>query len=285
MLEQDSNTKKYKIEKGSVMETLIIPLYGKMKANELYPDLFVDKDPSSVFSKVEIDIEEPKPKIKLKIGAIMAGTRQFDLASECKDYLKTYEEASVVNLGCGLDTTFSLVSNGKARGYNIDFPDVIEVRNKIIGQRELEENIASDLLDYSWFEKINYDKNKGAVFFASGVFYYIKKEKVKELIQKMSIAFPNGRIVFDATNKSGLKKMLKTWLKPSQMGEVDLFFSLEDENEILEWSDKIKSVKKRGYMAGYRKLDKRYGFIANTIFKYADRKNLSQIIIIDFAGE
>ncbi len=263
------------------METLLIPLYGKMKAVELYPDLFKDNDCVELLKKVDYDFEE-FGKIKMNIGAIMAGTRQYDLATACKDYLKANEDAAVVNLGCGLDTTFSQVNNGKARAYNIDFPDVIELRNELLGNRDFETNIASDILDTSWFDKIEFSKDKGAVFFASGVFYYIKKSEIKKLIDNMAESFPGGKIVFDATNSKGLKKMLKTWLKPTEMGEVDLYFSLEDENEILTWSDKIDKVVKKGYMTGYRPLDKRFGWIANTAFKYAERKNMSQIIEIYF---
>ncbi len=272
---------KYKIEKGSVMETLLIPLYGKMKAVELYPDLFKDNDCVELLKKVDYDFEE-FGKIKMNIGAIMAGTRQYDLATACKAYLKTHENAAVVNLGCGLDTTFSQVSNGKARAYNIDFPDVIKLRTELLGNRELETNIVSDITDTTWFDKIEFSKDKGAVFFASGVFFYIKKSEIKKLIASMAEAFPGGKLVFDATNLKGLKQMLKTWLEPTKMGEVDLYFSLEDENEILTWSDKIDKVIKKGYMTGYRPLDKRFGFIANTIFKYGERKNMTQIIEIYF---
>ena len=35
---------KYKISKGSVQETLLIPLYGRKMAMDLYPDLFSDHD-------------------------------------------------------------------------------------------------------------------------------------------------------------------------------------------------------------------------------------------------
>ncbi len=272
---------KYKIKKGSVMETLLIPLYGKNKAVELYPDLFKDDDCVDLLKKIDYDFEE-FGKIKMNIGAIMAGTRQYDLATACKDYLKTHENAAVVNLGCGLDTTFSQVSNGKAKAYNIDFPDVIELRNKLLGDRDFETNIVSDITDTNWFDKIEFSKDNGAVFFSSGVFYYIKKEEIKKMIAKMAEAFPGGKLVFDATNSRGLKKMLKTWLKPTEMGEVDLYFSLEDEQEILGWSDKIDKVVKKGYMTGYRELDKRFGFIANTIFKYGERKNMTQIIEIYF---
>ncbi len=61
-----------KIEGGSVIETLMIPLYGKKKAVEMYPDLFHDKDCVELFEKIDYKFAEPS-KLKLKIGAIMAG--------------------------------------------------------------------------------------------------------------------------------------------------------------------------------------------------------------------
>ncbi len=36
--------KKYKIEKSTVQETLLIPLCGRKLAMDMYPDLFQDKD-------------------------------------------------------------------------------------------------------------------------------------------------------------------------------------------------------------------------------------------------
>ncbi len=273
--------KKIVIREGSVMETLIIPLYGKKKANELYPDLFIDESCKDIFDKIVVKIPEPS-KFKMKIGAILAGVRQFDLAEVCREYLKKYPEASVVNLGCGLDNTFNLLSVEDANGYNIDFPDVINVRNQLINKSDNETNIACDLMDFTWMDKIDFEEDKGAVFFASGLFYYFKKEDVKKLFSEMAERFSGAKIAFDSTNARGLKKMLKTWLKPSQMQDVSLYFSLEDEQEIMNWSDKIKSVVKKGYVTGYRPLDKRFGFFANTLLRYAEKSNMSQVIEIEF---
>ncbi len=273
--------KKYKIKKGTVMETLLIPLYGKMKGAELFPDLFKDEECVKIFSKIDYDFKEPF-RLKMKIGAIMASVRQFDLASVCRAYLNEHERAAVVNLGCGLDTTFSQINNGKAKGYNIDFAEVIEIRNKLIDKKKNEENLAADINDLTWIKKIDFDEKKGIVFFASGVFYYFKKEDVKKIIVKLAESFPRGKIVFDATNPKGLKKMLKTWLKPNEMVNIGLYFSIENEQEILQWSDKIKSVKSKGYMAGYMPLNRKYGVLANLLFKHVDRKKLGQIIEIDF---
>lgn len=68
-------------------------------------------------------------------GALEVAQRQYDLACEVRDYLKTHPRAAVVNLGCGLDDTFRKCDNGLCRGYHIDLPDVIAVREELLPAR------------------------------------------------------------------------------------------------------------------------------------------------------
>ena len=270
---------KHKISKGSVQETLLIPLYGRKMAMELYPDLFSDTDCQRLFDR--IDFEAPVMSgIKAKIGAVMAATRQYDMACVCREYLKDHPMAAVVNLGCGLDTTFSQVDNGTAVGYHVDFPDVIKIREELLPVKERQVNLSCDLTDHSWMDEI--PTENGAVFFASGVFYYIKTEDVKNLVCALAKRFPGGKIVFDATTARGLKNMLKTWLKDADMQTVGLYFSVEDERHLAAWSDDVSSVIHKGYMAGYRALDKRYGMLTNALFNIVDKTRMCQIIEIGF---
>ena len=270
---------KHKISKGSVQETLLIPLYGRKMAMELYPDLFSDTDCQRLFDI--IDFEAPVMSgIKAKIGAVMAATRQYDMACVCREYLKDHPKAAVVNLGCGLDTIFSQVDNGTAVGYHVDFPDVIRIREELLPQKDRRINIACDLTDHSWMDEI--PTENGAVFFASGVFYYIKTADVKNMFCTLAKRFPGGKIVFDATTAKGLKNMLKTWLKDADMQTVGLYFSVEDEKHLAEWSDDFASVVRKGYMTGYRELDRRYGLFANMLFRIVDKSRMCQIIEIDF---
>ena len=272
---------KYKIEKGSVQETLLIPLYGRKLAMDIFPDLFEDTDCQRLFDS--IDFKAPKMSgIYAKIGAIMAGTRQYDMAAVCRDYLHTHPNATVVNLGCGLDTTFSQVDNGTAIGYHIDFPDIIQTREALLPQKERQYNIACDLTDHTWMGAIDFTPENGAVFFASGVFYYIKTEDLKQLFCAMAKRFPGSKIVFDATTAKGLKNMLKTWLSTADMKSVGLYFHVEDEKDLLTWSDNFASVTQKGYMTGYRALDPRYGFFTNLLFKLVDKSKMCQIIEITF---
>ncbi len=274
--------KKIKIEKGTVQETLLIPLYGRKYAMDLYPDLFMDHDCQALFDRIDFTVPDNMKGMLGNIGCIMGATRQYDMASACRAYLKAHPNACVVNLGCGLDTTFRQVDNGKAKGYNLDFPDTIAIRNELLGNREREFNIACDLNDISWFDQIDFRPEDGIVFFASGVFYYFKMTDVEKLFAAMAEHFPGGKLVFDATKKKGLKSMLKTWLKGFEMKDINVYFSVDDVHTLKEWSGHISSAVSNPYLTGYRPLDKRYGFITNIVFRYLDRSKMCQIIELKF---
>ena len=194
----------YHIEKNTVQETLIIPLYGRKVCSEHFPDLFKDPEAERICGMLDYDFAEKGKKMESAaglFGALEVAQRQYDLAWEVKDYLKKNPEAAVVNLGCGLDDTFRKCDNGRCKGYNIDMPDVIAVRNELLPESERERNLAFDLNDETWMDEI--DLSNGAVLFASGVFYYFKTEDVKALFQKMAKRFPGAVLVFDSCNRRG----------------------------------------------------------------------------------
>lgn len=274
---------KIRIEKGTVQETLLLPLYGRKWAMDMYPENFMDKDCQKLFEKVEMEVPDTMRGVKGRVGAIMAATRQYDMAAACRAYLKEHPRACVVNLGCGLDTTFRQVDNGQARGYNLDFPDTIEVREQLLGKREREFNIPCDLNDITWFEQIDFHPEDGIVFFASGVFYYFKTVEVQKLFTAMAEHFKGGKLVFDATRKKGLKSMLKTWLEGFNIKDVGVYFSVDDVQELKDWSEKFASVVSNKYLEGYRPLDKRYGWAINRMFRHLDRSKMCQVIEICFA--
>ena len=187
-----------------------------------------------------------------RFGSLEVAMRQNDLAFEVRDYLKSHPNAAVVNLGCGLDSTGRSCDNGSCKIYNLDFPDVIAVRNELLPAGEREKNIPCDLNNTEWFAKI--DASNGAVFFASGVFYYFLTEQVKALVQKMADAFPGGVLVFDAANRTAVKMIAKTWLKSAKIKDVGAYFAVSDaKSELSPWDSRLQ-VTSRGYMLGYTDL-------------------------------
>lgn len=277
---------KYKIEKNTVQETLIIPLYARKVCSELYPDLYRDEAAVRLLNEIDYDFtqaERNSRSLMQRFGSLEVAMRQNDLAYEVWEYLKDHPRAAVVNLGCGLDGTGRACDNGSCRIYNLDFPDVIAARSALLPAGEREENIPCDLNDAAWFRRI--DASGGAVFFASGVFYYFLKEQVQALVRKMAEAFPGGVLVFDAANERAVKMIAKTWLKGAKIRDVGAYFAVSDARaELSPWDSRLQ-VSSRGYMLGYHDLRSPSvsGFF-RFLAKLGDNMMKMQIVKIGFGG-
>lgn len=251
----NANAAKYRIEKNTVQETLVIPLYGRKMCTQLYPTLYRDETAARLIDRIDYDfslLEKRSGSLMQRFGFLEAAMRQTDLAFEVRDYLKAHPRAAVVSLGCGLDDTGRRCDNGTCRIVNIDLPDVIRVRDELLPPGEREENIGCDLNDTAWFDRI--DAADGAVFFAAGVFYYFLRQQVEALVKKMADAFPGGVLVFDAANKKAVRLMLKTWIRDAQIRDVNAYFAVSDAvGEIGAWDSRLQ-VTARGYMLGYNDL-------------------------------
>ena len=275
---------KHKIEKNTVQETLIIPLFARKVCSELYPNLYRDETSIRLIDEIDYDFSEAERKsrsLMQRFGALEIAMRQNDLAWEARDYLKSHPTAAVVNLGCGLDSTGRACDNGSCKIYNLDFPDVIAVRNELLPAGEREENIPCNLNDTAWFSQI--DTSGGAVFFASGVFYYFLTEQVKALVQSMAGAFPGGALVFDAANRTAVKMIAKTWLKSAKIKDVGAYFAVSNApKEIGAWDSRLQ-VTSRGYMLGYNDLKgPSIGGFFRLLAKVGDGMMKMQIVKINF---
>ena len=273
----------YHIEANSVQETLIIPLFGRLVCSEHFPLLFSDPEAKRICESLDYDFSGKRKKMESPaglFGALEVAQRQYDLRCEVESYLNEHPKAAVVNLGCGLDDTFSKADNGLCSGYNLDFPGVIAVRNELLPAGEREENIACDLNDFAWMDAI--DASDGAVFFAAGVFYYFRTEEVKKLFAAMAERFPGAVLAFDACNERGAKLMRKTWLREAGITDVHAFFSLEDETEIRGWSNRFASVTAKSYMRGYRDIYRDVGLFHRLMIRFCDSMVKMKIIKIEF---
>ena len=90
---------KHKIEKNTVQETLILPLYSRKLCTELYPNLYQDETAVRLIDEIDYDFSEAEKNsrsLMQRFGALEVAMRQNDLAWEVRDYLKTHPSAAVV---------------------------------------------------------------------------------------------------------------------------------------------------------------------------------------------
>ena len=176
----------YHIEKDTIQETLVIPLYGRALCARRFPHLFADETAAELLEQIDYNfsaLEQKSGGLIQTFGALEAAMRQSDLAFEVREYLRAHPRAAVVNLGCGLDHTGRACDNGTCRIYNLDLPDVMAVREALLPAGERERNLAADLNDLAWFDAIDTPAEDGAVF--------LRK------IGHHEVGHPDGLILFD----------------------------------------------------------------------------------------
>lgn len=158
-----------------------------------------------------------------------------------RPFLVKHPDAIIVNLGCGPDTIFGHIDNGRCRFVNIDFPETIGFREKLFGPRDRGINIGRDVNDHSRMDEIGYSLGDSVSVMGCGVLFCLQSEDVRRLIDAIGGHFPGAAMCFDYENVKMLAKSdisVKTGNKGAWMP-----FSMEDaDKEIRAFSDTVESV-------------------------------------------
>ncbi len=184
---------------SGVSESLLLPLY--IRAIELQrPDaLLVDKQAMVLVKKLKLDTSNfSKAEVSEEVQvSVLLRNRQFDRIT--RDFLAHHPEAVVVYLGCGLDTRFERVDNGKVEWYDLDLPEVIQLRRELIGGETGRYHLlACSALDHTWMDAISVNHHNPFLFLAEGLFMFFEEAQVRELVLALKDHFPTSELIFDA---------------------------------------------------------------------------------------
>jgi O-methyltransferase involved in polyketide biosynthesis len=267
------------LTEGNVPSTMLIPLWGRAYYSKIYPEILNDDKAINIVNKLNYDFTRIKNSFG-EYGGISIILRASEYDRKIKEYIKDHPEATIVNIGSGLDTTFFRVNNGKINWYDIDLPEAIKLRKTFIKENNKLKFIAKSVLDYSWFDLINYDSKKGIMFIASGIFCYFTETQVKELFVKMAYKFKDGEILFDINSKVGMK-MSNFAVRKSGSNKAPMKFFINDCNKIERWSN---SLKVKECYSFYRNIKKDPRWKISTVFmmKFCDVFSICKYIRIKF---
>jgi len=228
------------INLGSVQKTLLLPLWGRAVETQKPKPLLVDNKAVSIINSIPYDFSVIADNINpLTRLSWIARSIYFD--KKLKEFINVFPESTIVNIGCGLDTTFDRVDNGKIHWYDLDLPDTIELRKKYISETDRCCFISKSVLDTSWYDLI--DKNSKVIFLIAGVLYYFDENEVKRLFKDFHINTPGVEIVLDYASERGIKLSNKVVLDKGGMDKTAyLKWGINDIMKIEKWSDYIKVI-------------------------------------------
>jgi O-methyltransferase involved in polyketide biosynthesis len=228
---------KVAIDLKDVQKTLLLPLWGRAVETRKQKPRLTDKTAAEIIEKIDYDFSTISSNINpLTQYAWIARSIHFDRTIH--QFLQKHPAATVVNIGCGLDTTFERTDNGTLLWYDLDLPDVIRLRREFIEENDRRRFLASSFLDDSWFHQLTVEDN--VLFLAAGVFYYFEESQMREFFSKLASLFPESEAVFDVASPLGARVANKLVIKAGGMDESSILkWGLKNASEFREWDDRI----------------------------------------------
>ena len=207
-----------------VADTLYIPLAARVYVSKRFPGYFFD--PKS------LELEPAIPGNSIQKGSneytmIASAARYHNLDQMARAYVAAHPDCNIVNVGCGLETMFWRVGPDApdTQFYELDLPEVIEARRRILGAPERDKLISGNAFDLSWASGIN--TALPTLIIVSGVFQYFHNADVLGFIAAAKKTFADAELIFDATNTKGLEYVNK-YVKKTGNASALMYCAIDD---------------------------------------------------------
>jgi len=175
-------------------ETLLITLQAKAAESAMPDSLLRDSFAADALHRIDQNSGRLKVGHDMTIGIAL---RAYILDRWTEAFLQRCPEATVLHLGCGLDSRIFRIDPGPGvRWFELDFPDVISLRQQIYPDRADCAMIACSVVEHGWIAKLPADRP--AMIVAEGVLPYLKEGQVAQVLRQIVGHFPSGEIAFDA---------------------------------------------------------------------------------------
>jgi O-methyltransferase involved in polyketide biosynthesis len=238
------------IELGNVQKTLFLPLWGRAQETKKSNPLLVDQKALEIIEKVDFDFSTITRNMT-ELSQIAWIMRSICVDDVITRMLEKDPKATIVNIGCGLDTTFNRIDNGHLFWYDLDLPDVIELRKRFIEETDRRKTLSASFLEESWLKKIIVGDN--VLFIAAGVFYFFQEEEIKGFLKKLADIFSCGEVLFDVCSPIGVKTANQIVIKRAGLEEKSfLKWGLKHPEDILSWDERLKILRTIYYFGDKR---------------------------------
>ncbi len=209
-----------------VANTLFVPLVARIAVSRQFPEYFYDRKAL----ELEKYLPDSAAKGSSEYSNIASVARYYNMDRMVKAFAVKHDECNVVYLGAGLETAYDRMRDElpQVMWYEVDLPEVIEARKKVLGIRPQEILIPGDMFCMNWADEV--EKGIPTLLIISGVFQYFHEEQVTAFIKECGKRFPGDEMIFDATDKNGLK-YTNWFIKRTGNKNALMYFGINDTRE------------------------------------------------------
>jgi O-methyltransferase involved in polyketide biosynthesis len=178
------------VQLSGIPETMLWALHNRA-SEARRPDTFLhDPDCIRICDSIAYDYERHFGRPD---GPHAMRSRIFDDA--LRPWMKAHPGATVVELGCGLETQFQRCDDGKVRWVCVDVSEAIVVRERFLPESDRCRYIARSVLDLAWMDAV--DRDQHVFITAQGLLMYFPEPQVRRLVSAMTAHFAASEILFD----------------------------------------------------------------------------------------
>jgi O-methyltransferase involved in polyketide biosynthesis len=224
-------TPKAKIALSPEQETLLITLYAKSQPEN--PLLF-DPAARAILDRVDYDFSRLRVPYKTVV-LICQRAKKMDAAA--RDFLSANPGGVVLQLGCGLDTRFQRVDDGRVAWYDLDMPPVVELRRRFFAESGRCRMIAASVTDPGWTDSVDAG-GRPVLAIAEGLLMYLGEADVRRLVLRLHGAFPGCRLIADVFSRMTARSAAN---HPSlkQTGAT-IGWGMDDPREMESWAPGLR---------------------------------------------
>ena len=227
---------------------MLIPLWAKAVETKLSNPIVKDYKAVEMLEQIDYDFKKFDEQWATQIS-IAVRTEILDNAT--KAFIHKNHDSVIVNIGCGLDTRYSRLDNGKIRWYDLDLPESIKFRKQFFKETDRYHMIAKSVFDYRWIHEI--PKSKPVLIIAEGVFMYFTKKEVIELIDKLVEAFHGAEMLVETIPNSLVKQSKKQDLiKKQYQMNVQFNWGVKNGRDLEKLNKQIKFIEEWHYFDCHR---------------------------------
>ena len=179
---------------GMIQETMLITLWARARESQRSDAIIRDEKSIEIYNAIDYDFARFQAGWKSQVG-VAVRDRLFDRI--VRDFLKRHPEATIINIGAGLDLRFFRIDNGLVRWFDLDLPDAIALRRLYIKETDRLTYLEGSALDASWIEHIRNQDDRPTMLIAEGVLMFFQQAEVQKLFARFSANFPGGEMLFD----------------------------------------------------------------------------------------
>jgi O-methyltransferase involved in polyketide biosynthesis len=234
-----------KIKLNDNETTLLLPLLGRAMESRKADPIFFDPLAADIIEKIDYDFDRLQGQIT-EYSRLSWAVRALRFKNIAAEFINVHPEATVVNLGAGLDTTFYMVDNGRIDWINVDSEEVNKLRVALLPVNQRVRNINGSVLDPRILDGIIAPH---VLFMASGLLIYLAEDEIKQLFRGLADKFPSSTIAFDRISSQSIQ-YVQTDLSKTNLAGAKIRWGIDDAREMEKWDGRFKIVREEKMFAG-----------------------------------